>query len=380
MFASAGKQDVEKVEKPPVRAASAGSVTRIAKALSASHNPILVIGSQTLLQAEISATIAAAVDKLGIPVYLSGMARGLLGANHRLHLRHKRREALKVADLVILAGVPCDFRLDYGRHIRRSSTLVSVNRSSKDLRMNRKPDIAVQADAGDFLVSLANQASGQHIEQRQNWLEQLRSRDKERETQIDAQAAIKTDYINPLHLFKELNKAMDNDSVLVADGGDFVATASYTLRPRGPLSWMDPGVFGTLGVGAGFALGAKLVRPQSEVWAIYGDGAFGFSLVEFDTFVRHDIPIIAVVGNDAGWSQIAREQVKILEDDVATVLSRTDYHIAAQGLGAAGLLLDSTDRIGQVLQEAKEIAASGTPVLINTLIGNTDFRDGSISM
>ena len=113
---------------------------------------------------------------------------------------------------------------------------------------------------------------------------------------------------------------------------------------------------------------------------VYGDGAFGFSLIEIDTFVRHGLPVIAVVGNDGGWAQIAREQVKILQDDVGTVLARTDYHRAAEGLGAAGLLLDAPEKTGQVLQEAREIAAAGRPVLVNALIGSTDFREGSISM
>jgi acetolactate synthase-1/2/3 large subunit len=173
---------------------------------------------------------------------------------------------------------------------------------------------------------------------------------------------------------------LPDDSLIVADGGDFVGTASYTVRPRKPLSWLDPGVFGTLGVGAGFALGASLARPDSEVWAIFGDGAFGFSLIEFDTFVRHGIPVIAVVGNDGGWAQIAREQVKMLEDDVGTVLARSDYHRAAEGLGAAGLLLDQPENIGPVLLQARELAAQGRPVLINAWLGSTDFREGSISM
>jgi acetolactate synthase-1/2/3 large subunit len=378
MFSGTDKIDVNQMEWPGVPAVPAGLLSGTAKALCGSKRPVLVVGSQSLLQADKADRIARAVERLGVPVYLSGMARGLLGANHSLHLRHKRRNALREADLVILAGVPCDFRLEYGRHIRRSSTLVSINRSSKDLRMNRKPDIGIQSDAGDFLLSLAerNDNPGRW----QTWLERLRERDEAREEEMVAQAAVRAGFINPLRLLSELNRAMDDNSVVVADGGDFVATSSYTLRPRGPLSWMDPGVFGTLGVGAGFALGAKLVRPGSEVWAIYGDGAFGFSLIEFDTFVRHGIGVIAVVGNDAGWTQIAREQVKILGDDVATVLSRSDYHLAAEGLGAAGLLLDSPDRIGPVLQEAKEIAAGGKPVLVNALIGGTDFRDGSISM
>ena len=132
-----------------------------------------------------------------------------------------------------------------------------------------------------------------------------------------------------------MEQAAGENAPFVADGGDFVATASYVLHPRGPLGWLDPGAFGTLGVGAGFALGAALARPDSEVWIVFGDGACGYGLVEFDTFVRHGIPVIAVVGNDAGWTQIAREQVKMLKDDVGTVLARTDYHAGGRGLRRA---------------------------------------------
>ena len=102
--------------------------------------------------------------------------------------------------------------------------------------------------------------------------------------------------LNPLALCRSIDGALDDDSVLVGDGGDFVATASYTVRPRGPLSWLDPGVFGTLGVGAGFALAAKLVRPDADVWLLWGDGAAGYSILELDTFVRHGLPIIGVIG------------------------------------------------------------------------------------
>ena len=139
--------------------------------------------------------------------------------------------------------------------------------------------------------------------------------------------------------------------MIVADGGDFVGTASYIVRPRRPLSWLDPGVFGTLGCGAGFALGASLCHPGEQVWILFGDGSVGYSLVEFDTFARHDIPVIAVVGNDAGWTQIAREQVPMLGTDVGTKLNRCAYHDVAQGYGAAGLLLDDPSRIDAVLDE-----------------------------
>ena len=167
---------------------------------------------------------------------------------------------------------------------------------------------------------------------------------------------------------------------MVADGGDFVASAAYTLRPRGPLSWLDPGVFGTLGVGAGFAAGAKLCRPDAEVWLIYGDGSAGYTLAEFDTLVRHNLPVIAVVGNDAGWSQIARDQVTYLNDDVATVLQPTAYDRVVEGLGAKGICIRQPEEIGPALEEARRTAAGGQPVLINVHIGRTRFRDGAISM
>ena len=140
-----------------------------------------------------------------------------------------------------------------------------------------------------------------------------------REREIDEQAAKAGEHVNPIAFFRTMDRVAGERAVMVADGGDFVATASYIVRPRGPLAWLDPGAFGTLGVGAGFALGAQLVRPQDEVWLIWGDGASGYGLMEFDTFVRHRVPVIAVVGNDASWAQIAREQVKMLGDDVATV-------------------------------------------------------------
>ena len=181
-------------------------------------------------------------------------------------------------------------------------------------------------------------------------------------------------------MLRALDAGLEEDSILVGDGGDFVASAAYVVQPRGPLAWLDPGAYGTLGVGAGFALGAKLVRPEAEVWAVFGDGSVGYSLSEFDTFVRHNVPVIALVGNDAGWTQIAREQVEILKDDVATVLARTDYHRVAEGFGAVGLRLDDPACVLETLQQARQAAAGGRPVLVNALIGQTEFRKGSISM
>jgi thiamine pyrophosphate-dependent acetolactate synthase large subunit-like protein len=367
--------EVAPVAVPP---AADRAVARAAAALARAQRPLLVIGSQALLAVPRVPEIAAAIDALGVPVYLSGMARGLLGRDHPLQMRHARRNALREADCVLLAGVPCDFRLDYGRHVRRSATLIAANRSARDARLNRRPNVAAIGDGGLTLIQLASLAGARA--RRPQWVAQLRARDEAREQEIEAQAAVAGEHVNPLALFRMLETEAADDAVMVADGGDFVATASYVVRPRGPLSWLDPGAFGTLGVGAGFALGAKLLRPASEVWLIWGDGASGYGLAEFDTFVRHGVPVIAVVGNDACWTQIAREQVKMLHDDVGTVLARSDYHRVAEGFGAAGLVVKTIAEVPAALQQARAISREGRPVLINVWLDRTDFREGSLSM
>jgi thiamine pyrophosphate-dependent acetolactate synthase large subunit-like protein len=294
-------------------------------------------------------------------------------------MRHQRKKALKNADLVILAGMPCDFRLNYGRSFGSETKIISVNRSKIDLKLNCRPDLAVLSDPFLFLCTLADVFTPESADW-QPWMQALKDNDDEREKFIAGTSEETTEFINPLFLLKKLNAVMDDNSMIVADGGDFVGSAANILQPPGPLTWLDPGVFGTLGVGAGFALASKLLQPESEIWLIYGDGAAGFSLQEFDTFVRHKTPVIAVIGNDAGWSQIARDQVEILGDEVATVLGRSDYHLVAEAFGGKGFLLDKPEDIDRVFKEAKQAAAEGYPVLINALIGKTNFRKGSISV
>jgi acyl-CoA synthetase (AMP-forming)/AMP-acid ligase II/thiamine pyrophosphate-dependent acetolactate synthase large subunit-like protein len=379
MFGNSAPSRPPHAHKVAAPAVARSSVSAAAKAISRASRPIAVIGSQTLAAGNDPARVAAALGALGLPVYLSGMARGLLGPSHPLQLRHKRREALKEADCVILAGVPCDFRLDYGNHVRRSATLIAANRSRKEARLNRVPDIAAIGDAGLFLEQLAGEVHGSGSRW-QDWSASLHARDAAREAEITAQGNAEGEFVNPIALLKAVDAAAADNAIFVADGGDFVGTAAYILRPRGPLGWLDPGPFGTLGVGGGFALGAALCRPGAEVWAIFGDGALGYSVAEFDTFVRHGIPVIAVVGNDACWTQIAREQVKVLKDDVATTLARSAYHEVAAGFGAEGILVKSNAEIPGALERAKAAAKAGKPVLINAWLDRTAFREGSLSM
>ena len=364
------------ISVPSVRRSSvAKAVNRLVRA----SRPLAIIGSQALAAGTDPARVAASLIHLGVPVYLSGMARGLLGRNHPLQLHHQRRQALSEADCVMLIGTPCDFRLDYGRQLRRSSTLIAANRCAREARLNRTPDVAAIGDPGLFIERLAEKAGGTSARWK-DWVDTLRERDAAREASIEQAAAIEGEFVNPLSLLRAIDRAAGDNAIFVADGGDFVATASYILRPRGPRTWLDPGPFGTLGVGAGFGLAAALCRPEAEVWILFGDGACGYGLSEFDTFVRHGIPIIAVVGNDAGWTQIAREQVKLLKDDVGTVLAHSSYHEVAAGFGAEGILVKTASEISGAIARARATAKSGRPVLINVWLQPTAFREGSIAM
>jgi acetolactate synthase-1/2/3 large subunit len=353
-----------------------------ARALKGATKPVVVVGSQALVGVKDPGRLARALSVLGAPVFLAGTARGLLGKSHELQLRHARGAALKEADVVVVAGFPFDFRLGYGRGINKRATVISANLSAHELRKNRRPEIAIQQHAGDFLVDLAARSGGAAggAAAWAPWQAALRQREAARDAEIARQAQPAGELIDPLHFFLRVEEAMSDDAALVVDGGDFVATASYIVRPRAPLSWLDPGVFGTLGVGGGFALGAALVRPGREVWLIWGDGSSAYTLAEFDSFVRHGVAPIAVIGNDASWAQIAREQVEVLGTALGTELRRTDYHKVAEGYGGVGLQLTDPARVDATLAEAKAIARGGRPVCINVHLRKSEFRKGSISI
>lgn len=343
--------------------------------INKAKKPLMVLGSGAMLQPEKADLLATSLNDLGIPLYLSGTGRGLLGKNGRLHIRHKRKEAIKEADLIILAGVPNDFRLDYGNHIG-GRKFISINRSKNDLYLNKKPSLPIQSDPCDFLIELAAKIQFNPNE----WLSKLKDRDEKRDGEINNQTKEKTEGLNPVQVLSELELLLDDKCVLVADGGDFVATASYILRARQPLSWLDPGAYGTLGVGAGFAIAAALVYPERPVWILYGDGSAGYSLMEFDTFQRHGLGITALIGNDACWTQIARDQVEFLASDCAVMLESSDYDKIPTAFGVEGEKVESMDAFVKSVQRAKESIRNGKPFLINAVIGKTDFRKGSISV
>eukprot|EP01083_Nonionella_stella_P066769 176096_1 len=352
--------------------------------------PLLIVGSQSMLHPMLIAQFIESINELSVPVYLSGMSRGLLGITHDLYFRHKRSVALSKCDCVILLGSSCDFRLNYGRSINKNAYFVHVNLDKAKLKINsdlRKRQLSIEEDGCKFLIKLAETKRDLGFSLSfKNWSNELSRREFEREANIDIgmKQELKTKEegtMNTINLCRILNTLIEEDTYLVADGGDFVGTASYLVKPRQPLHWLDPGAFGTLGCGAGFALGVKALNPAANIVMLYGDGSFGWSLAEFDTFQRHKFGLIAIIGNDSCWHQMYRDQVRILRDTTATLLGKhTRYDQVVEGFGCKGFLATNTEEFIQAFKEAQTYAKQGIPVVINALISKSKFREGSISL
>jgi acetolactate synthase-like protein len=364
-------------------------VEKIADIIAKAERPLLLLGSQATLPPVKANDLRTIVEKLGIPTYLGGMSRGLLGATSDIQMRQNRRDALKEADVVILAGTVCDFRLSYGKVLSRKSKVISINRDYSQLTKNKgvfwNPTALIQADVGTTLQKLQNALAQRGWKKAPgNWVESLRTREEEKENSNAKKMDEKTadGNLNPLSVLKKLDQVLPDDAILVADGGDFVGSAAYIVRSRGPLQWLDPGAFGTLGVGGGFALGAKVVFPDRPVVILYGDGSSGYSIMEFDTYVRHKTPVVAVIGNDACWSQIARDQVPWFNSSVACDLAYTNYDKIGEAIGATGIRMDTENEseISEQFKNAIEESRNGNSAVINVVIGKTDFRKGSISV
>ena len=352
-------------------------IDKAALAIVKAKKPVFLLGNQVTQNKEFLSLCLKSLDKLSAPVYTSGMARGCFGSSDKYFFRHNRKHALKNADVVVTLGVPLDFRLGYGFAISKDATLISINKSKEDLNKNRKPDIGMHADPSRIMHEIGKIINPPSC---QNWIEELTKLEENRENEIQQFSEQKTDFVNAVYLCKTIDQLIDEQSILIADGGDFVGTASYTVRPRNALGWLDPGPFGTLGVGGGFAIGAKSSFPEKEVWVFYGDGASAYSLAEFDTLCRHKLPVIAIIGNDASWQQIAREQKQMLGSNIGTELSYNAYEKVVEGYGGKGYYVENHDTLNETLKRAKEDAKLGYPVLVNIKISKSDFRKGSISV
>ncbi len=363
---------------PPRPAGDPRMVAAAAELLRGAKRPCFLVGTQ-VRWSPARERLAATLEKLGAPVYVNGMARGAMPSAHPLLFSRSRRFALGQADVVFVLGTPFDFRVDYGRTPTWApdAKIIQIDLDGAELGRNRAIDIAVHADSGIFLEQLAD-AVGKPLDF-SAWTAQVRVDEDERRAKMQPEIDSDASPPNPLRVCAEIGKRLKANDVVIGDGGDFVATAANVLRMQWPQLWMDPGPLGTLGVGPGYAMAAKLARPDANVVLVYGDGSFGLHALEFEAMARQNIPIISVIGNDAGWTQIRRGQVELYgaERAVATALEYTRYEKVVEACGGRGFWVEKLEQLGPALDEA---FACGKPACVNVKIEQSDFRKGAISV
>ena len=369
-------QTAANAERPTSRpAGDPSSIERAAKMLAESERPMFIVGSQLRWSPRMDA-VRRFADAFEAPFYLNGMARGALPFAHTNLMTRSRRFALGQTDLCLVFGTPLDFRLDYGRAIPASAKVIQVDLDGAEIGRNRNVDLAIDGDSGLVLEQLLARVEPKTSSA---WLATVRASEDKSRAKMASEIASDANPPNPLRVCAELGKRLKKNDIVIGDGGDFVATAAYVLKLEWPQLWMDPGPLGTLGVGPGYAMAAKLARPDANVVLVYGDGSFGFNGLEFEAMVRQDIPIVSVIGNDAGWTQIRRGQVEMygVERAVATALEYTRYDKVVEALGGFGAYVETVEELGPALDAA---FASGKPACVNVKIATSDFRKGSISV
>jgi acetolactate synthase-1/2/3 large subunit len=362
---------------PPRPAGDPAAIAEARAILAKAERPVFLIGSQIRWSPK-KDSLASYADRIGAPFYLNGMARGGIPHAHPTRMSRSRRFALANTDAAFVFGTPFDFRVDYGRAgtWNADAKVVQIDLDGAELGRNRRVDVAIQGDSGLVLESLAG---GEKQARFSGWLSKVRADEEKKQAAMREQMTSRVSPPNPLFVCAEVAKRLRPSDIVVGDGGDFVATAAYVLPIEWPQVWMDPGPLGTLGVGPGYAMAAKLARPDARVVLMYGDGSFGLHALEFEAMVRQKIPVVAIIGNDAAWTQIRRGQVEIYGEEraVATGLSYARYDEVVRAVGGFGAWVTESLALGPALDEA---FACGVPACVNVKLGASDFRKGAISV
>ena len=373
----------------PLAAPPAEGVERAAELLRAAERPVVMAGTG-LYWARGEGALLRLCEELSVPVFLNGLARGCVPADHPMFFSRARGTALKGADLALVVGVPMDFRLGFGGSFGDETRIVVVGSSAPE-RPHPRP-VAAELYGGvaatlEALREAAGGAGSAHMaaassgaapspsspraasSPRAVWLASLREVEDERRAGERAELEDPRAPLHPMRVYGELAQVLDRDAIVVGDGGDFVSYAGRMIDTYQPGCWMDPGPYGCLGSGPGYSIAAKLAHPDRQVCLLLGDGAFGFAGLEFDTMVRHGIPVVGVMGNNGIWALEKHPMEFLYGYSVAADLQPgLRYDRVVEALGGHGELVSKPDELRPALERA---FASGRPALVNVLTDPT---------
>lgn len=308
--------------------------------------------------------LRALAEALGAPVFLNGLGRGCMPADHELAFSRARGAGLGGADVALVIGAPLDFRLGFGASIGEGAKLIRLDAAPNALIANRAPDLDLVGDVAGSLAAIC-EAVGRAEPRTGPWAEQLRGIEEEKRAAERAELDDDRAPLHPVRIYRGLGEVLERNAIVIGDGGDFVSYAGRFIETYEPGCWMDPGPFGCLGAGPGQAIAAKLAHPERQVCLLLGDGAFGFAGMEFDTMARHGLPVVGVMGNNGIWA-LEHHPMKLLYgySVAAKLRPETRYERMVGALGCDGVLVREPSELRPALERAFE---SGRPTLVNVL-------------
>lgn len=346
------------VEPDPEDVARAGAV------LGAAQRPVIIAGSDVYAGNAVAA-LRELAEAHGVPVFTNGMGRGALPPDHRLAFAKARRAALAGADVVVVVGTPLDFRLGFGDF--GAAQVVHIVDAPSQRAAHVTPAASPAGDLRLILSALADYAPGRD---HREWVADLRDAERAAAGRHAEEMAADTDPIRPARVYGELRTVLAPDAVTIGDGGDFVSYAGRYLEPAEPGTWLDPGPYGCLGTGLGYAMGARLTYPDRQVCVLLGDGAAGFSLMDAESLARQGLPAVIVVGNNGAWGLEKHPMRAMYGYDVAADLQPgLRYEQVVAALGGAGETVTRPAELGPALRRAFD---AGVPYLVNVLTDPTD--------
>ena len=350
---------------PPVAVTPDGNAMDAAvRLLAQAQRPVIMAGTN-VWWGHAEAALLALSESLRIPVLMNGMARGTVPADHELAFSRARSKALGEADVALVIGVPMDFRLGFGRVFGAETKLIVADRVEPDRPHPRDVAAELYGDLTTVLSALVAARATDH----DGWISELRAVESAARAAEQAELDDDRTPLHPMRLYAELKPLLDRDAIIVIDAGDFGSYAGRVIDSYVPGAWLDSGPFGCLGSGPGYALAAKLARPDRQVVLLQGDGAFGFSGMEWDTLVRHGVHVVSVIGNNGIWA-LEKHPMEMLYgySVVAELRPGTRYDEVVRALGGHGELVSTPAEVRPALERA---FSSGLPAVVNALTDPT---------
>jgi acetolactate synthase-1/2/3 large subunit len=343
--------------------ADAPAIDAAAALLRGAERPVIMAGTG-LYWGRGEEELVRLAEELRVPVFLNGLGRGCVPADHELSFSRARSAGLGQADVALVIGVPLDFRLAFGGAFAPECSIVAIDVAAPR-RVHPRPVAAELYGALPATLAALRSSGGPSLAARDGWVASLRAIEDEKRSGEVSDLHDERAPLHPMRVYGELAQMLDRDAIVIGDGGDFVSFAGRVVDSYAPGCWLDPGPFGCLGSGPGFALAAKLAHPERQVLLLLGDGAFGFSGMEFDTLARHGVAVVGLIGNNGIWALEKHPMESLYGYSVAAELRpETRYDEMVRAFGCHGELVRAPAELRPALERA---FASGRPALVNVL-------------